>query len=68
MSTYFVTFSNGGPLRDQYAKFTADTELDVRRFCKEHFPKDWAFVYSQEKFAGQVEKFGLKLCFEETLQ
>ncbi len=67
MNTYFVTFSMGGPLRNQYAKFTADAELDVRRFCLKHFPRDWAFVYSPEKFDGQEAKFGLRLCFEAVL-
>ncbi len=67
MNTYFVTFAGGGPLKNQFAKFTADSELEVRRFCLDHFPKDWAFVYSPEKFEGQPEKLGLRLCFEETL-
>ena len=67
MNTYFVTFAVGGPLCKQFAKFTAATELDVRRFCLKHFPEDWASVYSPEKFEGQAEKFGLRLAFEETI-
>ena len=67
-NTYFVTFAGVGPLRNQYAHFAAESELDVRRFCIKHFPRDWAFVYSPKKFEGQAEKFGLRLCFEETLQ
>ena len=67
MSTYFVTFSVGGPLRNQYAKFEAESEKDVRLFCKDHFPRDWSFVYLPKDFEDQAEKFGLRLCFEETL-
>ena len=67
MNTYIVTFAIGGPLRNQFAKFTASTELDVRRYCIKHFPRDWAFIYSPEGFEGQADKFGLRLCFEEVL-
>ena len=59
----FITFAIGGPLRGYYMELESETEGDIRAWMAEHFPKDWAFSYTEEEWSQteQVKRFDLQL-------
>lgn len=66
---FYATFGIGGALAGYYAQFLDtgamltqyDLEHAVRRYCHNHFPKDWAFLYLDAEFDGQVDRYELVL-------
>lgn len=56
---FYLTFGFGHIFANRYMEVKAGNYGDARRMCFEAFGPHWAFLYTEEEFAGQTERFGL---------
>lgn len=61
MNNYYVTYSYGSNLKNCYSIVTANTYEEARVILGKSIDNAFAFCYEEVNFAGQAEKFGLKL-------
>lgn len=59
MKTFYITFAGGSIFGKYYIAVMAIDEDKVREFCQAHVP-GWGSVYSEERFAGQAERYRLQ--------
>lgn len=59
MSKFYGTFMFKQATREMYVKIIAPNEGRARDAMFAHFGVKFMTIYSEEQFAGQVEKFGL---------
>lgn len=60
MAKFFITYGNGTNLRNCFSIIEAEFESGAREILKEHIENKYAFIYTADEFAGQVEQFGLE--------
>jgi hypothetical protein len=66
MSTYYITLggghhdTRGRSLMGWYTTIDAETETEARQIYFAKFGEKFSFSYTAERFAGQVEKYGLQ--------
>lgn len=66
MKNWYITFGSnhqardGSSLRNRYLVIEAETESDALDVVEKHRGTKWSFSYSEDKFAGQVEAYGLR--------
>jgi len=58
---FYVTYGCGSKLRDCYSIVEAPDYVAARKLIHAEIGTDFAFVYDENDFAGQVEQYGLKL-------
>jgi len=57
----YVTYGCGGNLANCYSEVFCEDYEQGRRHVDQVTGGKFAFVYGEESFAGQVEKYGLQL-------
>lgn len=60
MAKFFVTYGVGGNKRGCYSVIDAESEEIARSAVLGACGRNFAFLYDEQEFAGQVEKWGLK--------
>lgn len=55
----FVTYGCGSDLGMNYSVVEADTAQDAYKIIEATCGRAFAFTYSEEDFAGQIEEYGL---------
>lgn len=58
--TFYVTYGHGSNLRDCYSVVEGEDYAECRRILHEAIGDNFAFMYSEEEFAGQVEDYNLR--------
>lgn len=59
MPEFFVTYGFGSNLKNCYSKVTGPDYSTARALVDDVTEGKFAFMYDAERFAGQVEKYGL---------
>lgn len=60
MPKFYGTFPQRLPARNNYVAIEAVDARAAEREMNRRYGNDWAFVYSEAEFAGQVDRYGLK--------
>lgn len=64
MNNYYITFGSyqhdiyGGKLDGTYVVIAAESEIEARRAMFARCGPKWSGIYTEEQFAGQIEKYG----------
>ncbi len=61
MRNFYVTFPQRLPTKNHYTKVVAENESEARRKTFERYGPAWAFMYGEEEFLPQIERFNLTL-------
>jgi hypothetical protein len=56
---YYITYGADYLQHKNYSVVESDTYSNARQSVIDQIGFHWAFIYSEEGFAGQVEKYGL---------
>lgn len=60
MKKFYGTFMQKQATKDRYVEVQADTYELAHNAMSDHFGAKWAFLYSEQDFAGQAEAHGLR--------
>lgn len=60
MPNFYVTYGYGSNLRHKYSKIEAKDYYEARVKVFDATGGKFAFIYDEEMFEGQVEKYNLK--------
>lgn len=57
---FYVTFGFGSQKANCYSEVPAGNTQEARDVVEDAVGKNYAFIYSEDEFAGQPEKYNLK--------
>lgn len=61
---YYFTFMNKQSFKKKYVRINAANEGEAREAMFAHFGDKWMTSYTEDKFEGQAERWGLtELCW-----
>lgn len=60
MKTFYCTLTQGSVNPKGYLKINAPSETDARLVAKYKLGKDWSFIYTEQQFEDQIEKWDLE--------
>jgi len=60
LTLFYVTYGCGTNLNKKYSVVQADDMEEARDIVRSQIGPAYAFIYSEDTFAGQVKKYGLE--------